>query len=576
MEPKRILITSALPYCNNIPHLGNIIGSTLSGDVYSRFKKLQGHNVLYICGTDCYGTTTEVKAQQEGISCESICEKFTTLHKQVYDWFNIDFSIWGQTNTIEQTEMTHKIFIELFNNGYIEERTILQMYCPNCNKFLADRYLKGTCYHDECINKNNITNGDQCDSCQKMIDVEKLINPFCYICKTTPYLKETDHLYLKLDTLEQKINDYVTSDKIKLNDKAKGITESWLNKGLTGRCITRDLNWGTPVPYDYHEKLHKFKGKVFYVWFDAPFGYYSIIKKGFSLDELESNKWLNEDVDWTLCMGKDNIAFHTVFFSGSILGSNIHLPKPNKLNTTEYLNYENQKFSKSNNIGIFGDQVANLSNTLGINEDYWRFYLLKIRPESHDSSFDWYEFLSCCNSDLVGNIGNYVNRCVTMTNKYLGGQTIYTVTNSSHILKYIDEYNDNFENFRFKKIILDCLNLSTYGNQFLEFGKPWILAKNLKENNVALNNTLGSANIICYVLGKLLLPICPRTAERIIKLFKFQVTYDNVTDIINNNNQIILDNTNYDLLFKPLHIDDILGSCGKLGIKTKIDTQQRE
>ena len=152
------------------------------------------------------------------------------------------------------------------------------MYCPKCDKFLADRYLKGTCYHMDCSGKSSITNGDQCDSCQKLIDVEQLINPYCYICKTQPFLKETDHLYLRLDLLEGKINDYIfNNDKVKLNDLSISISKTWLDKGLESRCITRDLKWGTPVPYDYHEKLNKYKGKVFYVWFDAPFGYYSIL-----------------------------------------------------------------------------------------------------------------------------------------------------------------------------------------------------------------------------------------------------------------------------------------------------------
>jgi len=567
MLQKKILITSALPYCNNIPHLGNIIGSTLSGDVYSRFKKLQGHEVSYVCGTDCYGTTTEVKAQQEGTSCDKICEKFTALHKQVYDWFNIDFTVWGQTNTLAQTEITHKIFIELFNNGYIEEKTITQMYCPKCDKFLADRYLKGTCYHLDCAGKLSITNGDQCDSCQKLIDVEQLINPYCYICKTEPFLKETDHLYLRLDLLEGKINEYIfNNDKVKLNDLAISITKTWLDKGLESRCITRDLKWGTPVPYDYHEKLNKYKGKVFYVWFDAPFGYYSI---------LNDVSYLNQDIEWVLCMGKDNIAFHTIFFPGSILGSGLPLPKPNKLNTTEYLNYEGQKFSKSNNIGIFGDQVANLSKELGINEDYWRFYLLKIRPEAHDSSFDWNEFINTCNSDLVNNIGNYINRCVSMTFKYLGHNDLFVsdYTTNDYVMKsieYVEEFNVQFEDFRFIKGLLQCVNLGTYGNQYLQLMKPWTLAKDLEKNKSEINHILGSANMIAYVLLRLLLPIIPGTATRLLKLFTFANKYESLQELVSNNNKIILDNTGYVLPFKPLDKDTVKETLGRLQIKSTL------
>ncbi|ARF09753.1 methionyl-tRNA synthetase [Indivirus ILV1] len=561
---KRILVTSALPYCNNIPHLGNIIGSTLSADVYSRFKRLQGANVLYVCGTDCYGTTTEVKAEQEKLSCEEICHKYSILHKQVYDWFNIQFDVWGQTNTLEQTEITHEIFLELYKNGYISEKTITQMYCPKCEKFLADRYLKGICYHLDCNGKNNITNGDQCDSCQKMIDVEKLINPYCYMCKTTPYLKETDHLYLNLDILESKIKEYIfDSKKVKLNDNAISITKTWLDNKLEPRCITRDLKWGTPVPI-YNNNP---KNKVFYVWFDAPFGYYSIIKRG--LENHNYKEWLEDDgnIEWVLAMGKDNIAFHTIFFPGSILGSGLSLPKPNKLCTTDYLNYEGQKFSKSNNIGIFGDQVANISHELGITEDYWRFYLLKIRPESHDTSFDWNEFISTCNSDLVNNIGNYINRCVSMTFKYLNGQCEYVP--NEYVIKvseYISEYNQQFEEFRFIKAVNQCINLGTYGNQYLQMQTPWYLAKNLVENKEKLSHILGSANMICYHLIKLLLPFIPNTAQKLLKLFNF-INQDN---LLNNNSTIILNNSNYDLPFKPLDKDTVKEILSRLNVKSSL------
>ncbi len=572
---KKILVTSALPYCNNIPHLGNIIGSTLSGDVYARYKRLQGDQVLYVCGTDCYGTTTEVKAEQEGLTCEEICDKYGELHKQVYDWFNINFDVWGQTNTQEQTEITHEIFLSLYKNGYISEKTITQMYCPSCDKFLADRYLKGTCYHPECIGKSNITNGDQCDSCQKMIDVDKLINPYCYMCKTTPYLKETDHLYLNLNMLESRINDYIfNNEKVKLQDHAISITKTWLDKGLEPRCITRDLKWGTPVPWQYDEKLNKYKNKVFYVWFDAPFGYYSILKKGL-LKDNNYKTWLDDNddgnIEWVLAMGKDNIAFHTIFFPGSILGSELPLPKPNKLCTTDYLNYEAQKFSKSNNIGIFGNQVANLSQELGINEDYWRFYLLKIRPEAHDTSFDWNEFILTCNNDLVNNIGNYINRCVSMTYKYLGGQSTYTPNEYvTKVSEYIDEYNLQFNDFRFIKVVLQCINLGTYGNQYLQLNTPWTLAKKLEENKEKLNHILGSANMICYILVKLLLPIIPNTAERLLKLFHFETNYSEDTSSLNNNNKITLDNTNYALPFKPLDKDTVKEILEKLKVKSSL------
>ena len=210
---KKIFITSALPYVNNVPHLGNIIGCVLSGDIYARYKRQNSDNdVIYLCGTDEYGSTTTIKAKQEGLSCREICDKYHKLHKEIYDWFNIEFDIWGRTTTDEQTEITHEIFLNLYKNGHIEEREIVQKYCDKCQIFLADRYIKGICYHNECLKLNNIANGDQCDFCQKIIDINLLIKPFCYLCGTTPINKKSNHLFLKLSGLTNEITNYLNQN----------------------------------------------------------------------------------------------------------------------------------------------------------------------------------------------------------------------------------------------------------------------------------------------------------------------------------------------------------------------------
>ena len=552
---KKVFITSALPYCNNVPHLGNIIGSTLSADVYSRFKKTQNCDTIYLCGVDCYGTTTELRAHLEGLSCEEICEKYMKLHKRIYDWFNIKFDVWGQTNTKQQTKITHKIFLELYKNGYIEEKTIMQMYCSNCDKFLADRYLKGTCYHKECDGKNNITNGDQCDNCQKFIDVNQLINPFCHICKKIPYMKETHHLYLKLNELHEEINNYnFNNQNVKLSNHVISITKSWLNNGLESRCITRDLKWGTPIPWEFDDTLAKYKNKVFYVWFDAPFGYYSILMQ----ENIDYDDWLKQDTEMVQFMGKDNVVFHTIIFPGSIIGSKLDLPLVNKLGCTEYLLYGGKKFSKSDNIGIFGDQVEQISNILGISEDYWRYYLLKIRPETSDSSFDWKDFIMTIQSDLVNNIGNFINRCVTMSEKLCNNVTHYKNDDMTEILNLINNYNDLFENFKFKEALNQCLILSNYGNTYLQKEKPWVIAKNNSdESKEMLQNILGKANLICYVLLKLLNPIIPNTSLKLLNTFNFTNQFDDLTKIIINNNIITINKSNYSLPFKNLNIKEV-------------------
>lgn len=510
-QRKKYFITASLAYSNNVPHLGNLIGSTLSGDFFARYKRSQGFEVVYLCGTDEYGSTTTIKAKQEGLTCEKLCEKYHNLHKKIYDWFNIKFDIWGRTPTIEQTEITHDIFINLYKNGFIGSGNLTQLYCEKCAMFLADRYIKGTCYHDECKEKNSVANGDQCDICQKMIDVHKLINPFCYVCKTTPVIKETKHLFLKLDKLQDRLEDYLETGS-KFSGNVLSIAKSWLAQGLTPRCITRDLSWGTPIPAGVDEFLDQFVDKVFYVWFDAPFGYYSI----FAHARKDWTEWLNSpETEWISMQAKDNIPFHTIVFPGSILGTNLselRYPLIDRICATDYLLYEGKKFSKSEGVGLFGDKIIEVSNKLGMNEDYWRFYLAKIRPETQDSSFSLKDFVATIKADLINNIGNFVRRCVSLSNKYCNGE-ISCDSVCVTIPLYIFQYCKLMDEFKFRDALKLCLELSSKGNLYLQTEKPWEL---VKDNCDGAKVIIGNAVMICWVLVNLLSPFIPKTCENIL------------------------------------------------------------
>ena len=507
---KKYFITSSLPYCNNTPHLGNCVSSTLSGDIYARYKRSQGHEVVYLCGTDEYGSTTMIKARQENLTPREICDKYHTIHKQIYDWFNIQFDVWGRTSTDAQTKVTHEIFLDLYKNGYIEARTMVQMYCEHCKMFLADRYIKGTCYHTECLDKNIIANGDQCDICQKMIDVNKLINPFCYVCKNIPVPKETKHLYLKLDQLAPKIEDYLLKTNFKPNVLA--IAKSWLAMGLTARCITRDLPWGTPIPKGVDDFLDQFSDKVFYVWFDAPIGYYSILANARS----DWREFLQSpNLEWVSTQAKDNIPFHTIVFPGTILGTNTKYPLISQICGTNYLLYESKKFSKSEGTGLFGDQVIELSTKMGITEDYWRFYLIKIRPENGDSSFSMADFIHSIEVDLVNNIGNFINRCVSLTRLYCNG-SIVTRIDDKLFLDYVIKYQTQMDDFKFMEALKLCLEFSSLGNQYIQSERPWVVAKN-DINQV--QKIIGKAHVYCTVLLHMLYPIIPRITTTILKSF---------------------------------------------------------
>ncbi|MBO4858182.1 MAG: methionine--tRNA ligase [Treponema sp.] len=420
----RRLITAALPYVNNIPHLGNIIQS-LSGDVFARFCRNRGYETLYICGVDEYGTATETKAIEEKKDPRSICNHYYQEHTKIYKWFNINFDKFGRTSNEQCTEITQSLFNDLDKAGFINEHVNKQLYCPHCNMFLADRYVDGTCPH--CGSTK--ARGDQCDDCGTLLDPIELKDPKCHTCGATPEVRETKHLYINLPALANKLEKWMSTASIegKWADNAVNITKAWLRDGLNERAITRDLKWGIPVPKDGYEN------KVFYVWFNAPIGYLSITKQ--LADELiKSGResfdwkswWLPEEseegknkpkVDLFQFIGKDNIPFHTVIFPCTLLGSPHNWTKLYHMSSTEYMNYEDGKFSKSRGVGVFGSDAIES----GIPADAWRFYIFYNRPEKQDFQFTWKDFMEKMNSELIGNLGNLVNRTLLFVNKYYDG-----------------------------------------------------------------------------------------------------------------------------------------------------------
>ncbi|KAI4871650.1 hypothetical protein NFI96_019898 [Prochilodus magdalenae] len=412
-EGKRnVLVTSALPYVNNVPHLGNIIGCVLSADVFARYGRLRDWNLLYVCGTDEYGTATENKAREEGLTPQEICDKYHAVHSTIYKWFQIDFDYFGRTTTQRQTEyetvISQNIFWRLHERGYLLEDTVEQLRCENCQRFLADRFVEGVCPH--C--RYPEARGDQCDKCGRLINAVELKEPQCKVCRQTPVVRSSKHLFLDLPKLEGELEQWLdkSTSSGDWTANAKHITRSWLRDGLKPRCITRDLQWGTPVPHpDY-------KDKVFYVWFDAPIGYLSITANYTS----EWEKWWKnpQQVELYNFMAKDNVPFHSVVFPCSLLGAQDNYTLVNNLVATEYLNYEDTKFSKSRGVGVFGD----MAKDTGIPSDVWRFYLLYLRPEGQDSAFSWADMALKNNSELLNNLGNFINRAGMFVGKFFDGR----------------------------------------------------------------------------------------------------------------------------------------------------------
>ncbi|KAI8463720.1 MAG: tRNA synthetases class I (M)-domain-containing protein [Monoraphidium minutum] len=400
-------ITSALPYVNNVPHLGNIIGCVLSADAYARYCRARGYNTLFVCGTDEYGTATETKALEEGMTCQQICDKYHAIHRGIYEWFGISTDKFGRTPTRHQTRICQDLFTKLWDRGNLVEQSMEQLYSEAAGKFLADRFVSGTC--PKCGYED--ARGDQCDACGSLMNPTELINPRCKITGTKPVVRSTRHIFLDLPKLSDELQAYIdnASKDGGWSSNCQQVTNAWMRDGLKQRCITRDLKWGIPVPLD------GFRDKVFYVWYDAPIGYISITA---SYTPHWEEWWQSpDDVELVQFMGKDNVPFHTVLFPGTLLGSGQSWTLMKSISVTEYLNYEGGKFSKSRGTGVFGNDARDT----GLPVEVWRYYLLANRPESADTDFKWSDLQARTNSELLKNLGNLVNRVLMFVAKFCDG-----------------------------------------------------------------------------------------------------------------------------------------------------------
>lgn len=518
----RRLITSALPYVNNIPHLGNLI-QMLSGDVFARFCRNRGYDTLYICGTDEYGTATETKALEEKKSPRELCDYYYNEHTKIYDWFHINFDKFGRTSNDECTEITQDLFNDLDKNGLITEHTNNQLFCKHCNMFLADRFVHGIC--PKCGYED--ARGDQCDKCGSLLDPTELKQPRCSTCASTPEVKETKHLYINLPKISGKLYEWMKKVSVegKWADNAVNITKAWIRDGLNERAITRDLKWGIPVPKKGYEN------KVFYVWFNAPIGYMSITKQ-LANELIKAGKksfdwkswWLpseseegknKEHVDLFQFIGKDNIPFHTVIFPCTLLGSGHDWTKLYHMSSTEYLNYEDGKFSKSRGIGVFGTDAIES----GIPADAWRFYIFYNRPEKQDFQFTWKDFQEKMNSELIGNLGNLVNRTLLFVTRYYGGKIPSAPVDEelwSEVKKLEAKATENLEWANLKDAFRSMFEIADLCNKKFQAAEPWKTRTTEPEKAESLLFNL------CYIIKDLMImmnPYMPQYTQQVMGYF---------------------------------------------------------
>ncbi len=514
---KRKLVTSALPYVNNVPHLGNLI-QVLSADVYSRYCRLRGYDTLYICGTDEYGTATETRAQEEGKTPRELCDHYYAIHKDIYQWFSIAFDHFGRTSTPQQTEITQSLFLDLEKNGYIREHTIEQLYCASCQRFLADRFVRGNCPY--C--RHDDARGDQCENCGKLLDPTELGEPRCLTCGATPEVRTTKHLYIDLPAILPKYEDWMkqASKSGQWARNAMQVTQAWIRDGLQERAITRDLKWGIPVP------KAGFEDKVFYVWFDAPIGYISITKCLADQCGMDWKSWWQdpENVELFQFIGKDNIPFHTVIFPSTLIGSGREWTKLHHMSSSEYLNYENGKFSKSKGVGVFGNDAKES----GIHSDIWRFFIYYNRPEKADAQFTWKDFQEKMNGELIGNLGNLVNRTLTFISRYYDGSIPQAYSGDrADIIEIRDMLakarsetrnmvEKNLEWANIRDAFRGLFALSSIANKAFQDGEPWKTRTEDPEKAASLMHDL------CYLIRDITImihPYLPYFADRVASFF---------------------------------------------------------
>ncbi|MDP3405954.1 MAG: methionine--tRNA ligase [Brevundimonas sp.] len=511
----RILITSALPYINGIKHLGNLAGSMLPADVYARFKRGQGHEVLYICATDEHGTPAELAAAAAGQDVQTYCDEQHEIQKAAGQAFGLSYDWFGRSSREPNRRLTQHFARVLEENGLIEERVDRMIYSVDDARFLPDRYVEGTCPHCGHVGAR----GDQCDNCGRLLDPTDLIAPYSAVSGSTNLeVRDTRHLYLLQTKLEGRIRDWIDS-KSDWQTLARSIALKHLDEGLIDRGITRDLKWGVPVVGPDGGPRPGMEGKVFYVWFDAPIEYIGATEEWAQAHGTDWESWWRldkgaDDVRYVQFMGKDNVAFHTVSFPATILGSGEPWKTVDTLKAFNWLNWYGGKFSTSQKRGVFMDQALEI-----LPADYWRWRLTAYGPEHSDSAFTWEDFQASTNKDLADVLGNFVNRIVKFAESKFGGVVPdggepgpLEAKLEADVRAGIAEAAEAFEAMEFRKACQALRAVWVLGNEYLQEAAPWTAFKT-DVDRAAVGVRTG-LNLVA-LFGRIAAPVMPDSAGRI-------------------------------------------------------------
>ena len=526
----KYIVTSALPYANGKLHIGHLAGAYLPADIFVRYLRLQGEDVIYICGTDEHGTPISITADKEGITPEEVVSYYHRSIKEAFDGVGIEFDNFSGTSRPPHYKLAADFFLQLYNKGYIKPKTTLQFYCDKDKRYLPDRYVEGICplcgFED--------ARGDQCDKCGQIYETTTLIEPKCKICGSTPVIKETKHWFLLLEGFREELKRWLaTKDYWKEN--VRNFILNLLDQGLVERSVTRDLSWGVPVP------LPEAKGKVLYVWFDAPIGYISAtVEWAEKIGQPEKWKeyWLNPETRLIHFIGKDNIIFHSLIWPSMLMGQDTTYCLPYDIPANEFMNLEGKKISTSKNWAIWVDEFIQ-----DFDSEYLRYYLAVNAPERQDSDFSFKDFQNKINIELNNTLGNLANRVFAFANKNFEGKiTACALSETANMAiaeadKLLKEIEENYLDYQVKKNTRLIMDIARLGNRYFDENKPWA---QLKENRDATNETLYVCSNLLAKISVAFSPIIPRSMRYLRQMmnlddnFNFSEAYNLLGNIVLN------------------------------------------
>lgn len=508
---KRTLITAALPYANGPVHIGHLAGVYIPADIYARYLRLRGQEVLFVCGSDEHGVPVTIKAKKEGITPQDVVDRYDGIIRQSFADFGITFDTYGRTTSATHREHASDFFRKLYDKGEFIEEESEQYYDPEAKQFLADRYITGTC--PRCQNERAY--GDQCESCGSTLNPTDLINPKSAISGATPELRKTKHWYLPLDKHEAFLKEWILDGHKEWKTNVYGQCKSWLDGGLQPRAVSRDLDWGIPVPVEGAE------GKVLYVWFDAPIGYISNTKE--LLPDSWETWWKSEDTRLLHFIGKDNIVFHCIVFPAMLRAEGSYI-LPENVPANEFLNLEGDKISTSRNWAVWlNEYLVDLPGK----QDVLRYVLTANAPETKDNDFTWKDFQARNNNELVAVFGNFVNRALVLTEKYFDGKvpaagalTAFDEETLAELASAREAIERELDSFHFREALKEAMNLARLGNKYLADTEPWKLAKTDMERVATILNL--SLQITAN-LAIAFAPFLPQSSEKLLGMLQISL-----------------------------------------------------